>query len=160
MKKISFASLGINYILSNIKIENSYFKLYNIFKTEKEKPVPDNFALCETMQLRCFWGACVVLVSFNWIQTQGQALSFYILRQNMVQEELRVLWPTLLLFKTRFISTGITEGKHCLTHKLHSRHDSCILITSYFNSRTLLNPTKIWAVNMKMTQHGYVSLTV
>ncbi len=95
-----------------------------------------------------------LLMRCNWIQTQGQTLSFYILRHSMVQEELRVLWPTLLLFKTRFISTGITEGKHCLTHKLHSRHDSCILITSYFNSRTLLNPTKIWAVNMKMTQHA------
>lgn len=61
MKTFSFASAGINYILSNIEIDNSYFKLYNIFKTEKEKPDPDNFALCETMQLRCLWSACVVL---------------------------------------------------------------------------------------------------
>lgn len=71
-----------------------------------------------------------------------KTLRFHILHQSMAQEELRLLWPTLLLFKTHFINTGIVEGKHCLTLKVHSRHDSRILITPSFNSGTLLSNPK------------------
>lgn len=81
---------------------------------------------------------------------------FYILHQSITQEELRALWPTLLLFKARFISTRITMGIRSLPHKVQPRHDSCILIT-HFNSRTLLS-NKNSVVNLKVTQH--VSLYV
>lgn len=98
----------------------------------------------EAQCLRCPWWWTVFDLRGAEIEykLKVKTLSFYISHQSLAQDELRVLWPTLLLFKIHFVSTGITQGKHCLTKKMHSRHDFWILITSNYNSGTLLSNQK------------------